>query len=138
MAMSNGTHLGRRNTNFRTGIDVNTAVSFARKCGSDSVDNTDAKGSALHAVTKSEDGIRRLTTLAEEDNDIITEDRSFAIQGIRSELDANEDLSQLLEDGVQARSDRRLMNIRAHDLAVQRFTLQLDIRRDLAVRIRID
>lgn len=139
--MSNGTHLGRRNTNFRTGIDVDTTVSFARKCGSDSVDNTDAKRSALHAVTKSEDRIRSLTTLAEEHNDIITEDGSLAIQEVRSELDTDGDLSQLLEDGARGQTrvvacstrDEHHTPAAAHDRQVRAKTSKGD-----DVRIEVD
>lgn len=55
------THLGGRDTDFRTSVDVDTAVSLSRDGTSDSVDDTDAESTALKAITHSEDCVGGFT-----------------------------------------------------------------------------
>ena len=101
------TDLRRRNTNLRTRVDVNTTVSFTRDCRADGVHNTDAKSTTLQAVTEGQDAVSRLTTLADEHTDIITEDRCLPVQEVRRKLDGDGNLCELLEDG--ARSNGRMV-----------------------------
>lgn len=91
--------LGGSDTDFGTGVDMNTAVGLARYGTSDGVDNTHAKCAAFHAITHSEDGVGRFTRLRYKDANVITEDRSLAIQEVRGEFDRNWDFGEFLEDG---------------------------------------
>lgn len=52
--------LGRRDTDFRSGVDVHTTVGLARDGRTDGVDDANAKRAAFQAVSEGEDRIGRL------------------------------------------------------------------------------
>lgn len=87
-------------TDFGTSIDVNTTVSLSADCATDNVDHSDAKRSTLQAVAQCENGIGRLTTLAKEDANIVTEDGRLAVQKVTREFDRGRNLCKFFEDGT--------------------------------------
>jgi hypothetical protein len=96
--VSNNANLGRRNTDLRTSIDVDTTVGVARHGGTDSVDNSHAQGTTLDAVPEGKQGIGGLTRLRNEDANVITEDGCLAVQEITGKLDGHGDFCELLEN----------------------------------------
>lgn len=95
-----GVSLGGSDANLGTGVDVDSAVRFARDGGSDDVDDTDVESSALEAVAHGEDRVGRLSRLGNEDADVVAEDGGLAVEEVGGELDRDGDLGQLLEDGA--------------------------------------
>lgn len=93
-----GIGLGRGNTDFRTSVDVDTAVGEHGDGGSDDVDDTNRQGTALQAVAKGHERVGGFTRLRDEDTGVITEDRSFAVKEIRGQLDSDGDLCELFKD----------------------------------------
>lgn len=113
------THLGRSHTDFRTSVDVDTAVGLTGHGASDGVHDTDAERTTLQAVPHGQDRVGRLAGLGDEHADVVTEDRCLAIQEIGGQLDGYGDLRQFLKDSsclshcivspaVQGRLERRL------------------------------
>lgn len=98
------TNFGGSHTDFGASINVDAAVGLTRQGRPDSVHNTDAEGTPLHAVSEGKDSIGSLATLAEEDNDIISEDRSLAVQKVARELDTNGNFSELFENGASRKA----------------------------------
>jgi len=94
------THLGTGYTDFRTSVDVHTAVGFTRNRRAHSVHDTDAKCTPLKAVLQCKDSIGCLTRLGEEHADIVTEDGGLTVQKVAGKLDAHRNLGELLEDGA--------------------------------------
>jgi hypothetical protein len=90
--------LGRRDTDFRSGVDVDTAVRFTRDGRTDDVDDSDVERAALEAVAHGEDRVGRFARLRDKDADIVAEDGRLAIEEVGSELNRDRDLGQLLED----------------------------------------
>lgn len=90
--------LGGGDTNFGTGINVDTAVGKEGDGGTDDVDDTNGQGTTLQAVAQGHEGVSGLTRLGDEDTGVITEDGSLSIKEIGGQLDSDGDLSQLLED----------------------------------------
>lgn len=72
--------------------------------GTDSVNHTETKGTTFQAVSKSKDGIGRLTGLRNEKANIITEDGGLAVQEIRGKLDRDGNLGQLFKDGTSSQA----------------------------------
>lgn len=92
--------LGGGDTDFGTGVDVDTTVGLSGHGGADGVDDTETEGTSLQAVSEREDGVSGLTGLRDENADIITENGSLAVQKVRSELDGDGNLGQLFENGT--------------------------------------
>jgi hypothetical protein len=95
-----GVGLGGSDSNFGTGVDMDSAVRFARNGRTDDVDDSDVEGAALEAVTHGEDRVGRLARLGDEDADVVAEDGGLAVEEVGGELDGDGDLGQLLEDGA--------------------------------------
>lgn len=92
------TNLGGSNTNFGTSVDVNTTMSVARECGTNSVHDSNTKSSTIHAVSQGEDGVRGFAALAQEDAHIVTEDGGLPVEEVAGQFDADWDLGEFLEN----------------------------------------
>lgn len=92
--------LGRSDTDFGSGVDVDTAVRLARDGRTDDVDHTNVESTTLEAVAHRENGVGGLAGLRDEDADVVTEDRGLAVEEVRGQLDRDRDLGKLLEDGT--------------------------------------
>lgn len=79
-------YLGGCDTDFRTSVDVDTAVRLTRDGASDSVGDTDTESTTLEAVSHGEDSVGSLSRLRDEDADVVPEDRSLAIQEVTCQL----------------------------------------------------
>ena len=90
--------LGRGNTNFGAGVDVDTTVGEERDGRTDNVDNTNGQGATLQAVTESHQRIGSLTRLGNKHAGVVTENRGLSVQEIRGQLDRDGDLAKLLKD----------------------------------------
>ena len=77
---------------------MHTAVGEKRDGRTDNVDDTHGQGTTLQAVAESHQRVSGLTGLRNENAGIVTEDRGLAIQEVGGKLDADGDLSQLLEN----------------------------------------
>lgn len=117
--------LGRGNSNFRSGVDVDSAVRLAADRRSDGVGDSDGEGSAWFAVSQSHQSVGGLSTLRDEQTDVVTEDWCLTIQEIRGELDDDGKLGQLLKD--LATSDSRVVGGSASDH--DETTATLDVRK---------
>jgi hypothetical protein len=93
-----GVSLGRSDSDFRSGVDVNTAVRFARDRRTDDVDDSDVEGTTLEAVSHSEDRVGSFSGLRYENADVVSEDGSLAVEEVGSEFDRNGDLGEFFED----------------------------------------
>jgi len=93
-----GVGLGRGDTNFGTGVDVDTTVGHHRDGRTDNVDNTDGQSTTLETVTESQEGVGSLTRLRNENASVVTEDRGLSVKEVRGQLDRDGNLSQLLEN----------------------------------------
>jgi hypothetical protein len=93
-----GVGLRRGDTDFGTGVNVDTTVGQKRDGGADDVDDTNSQGTALQAVAEGQERVSGLTRLGDEDAGIITEDRSLSIEEIGGQLNGDGDLSKLLKD----------------------------------------
>jgi hypothetical protein len=93
-----GVSLGGGNTDFGTGVDVDTAVGEEGDGGTDIVDDTNSQSTALQAVAESHQRVSGLPRLRNEHAGVVTEDRRLAIQEVRGQLNGNGDLSELLKD----------------------------------------
>jgi hypothetical protein len=91
-------HLGGSNSDFRASVDMDTAVTFARDRGTDSVSNTNAKGTTFQTVSHGKDGIGSFTRLGYKDADIVTENGSLSIQKVRSKLNLGRNFGQLFKN----------------------------------------
>lgn len=112
------THLSGSDTNFRTSVDVDTAVGLTRDGRADSVDDTHAECTTLQAIPHRQDGIGGLTALADEHTDIITENGGLPVEEVRSKLNTRGDLRQLLEDRTSGNARVVARSARAeHDAA---------------------
>lgn len=92
-----GVGLGGGNTDLGTRVDVDTAVCEQRDGGSDHVDNPDGQGSPFQAVLERQEGIGRLTGLGHEHARVVTEDGCLSVEEIRSQLNGDGDLGELLK-----------------------------------------
>lgn len=93
-----GVGLGGGNTNLGASVDVDTAVGHHRDGGTDNVDDTNGQSTALETVAESQKRVSGLTRLGNKDAGVVTEDRGLSVEEIRSQLDGDGDLGQLLED----------------------------------------
>lgn len=91
--------LGGGDTDFRTSVDVDTAVSFSRQRRTNGVDDTETQGASLQTVSHGENGVGSFTRLGNEDGNIISEDGCPSIQKVRGQLDSDRDLCQFFKDG---------------------------------------
>lgn len=62
--------LGGSNTNFGTGVDVDTAMGEERDGGSDNVHDTDSEGTTLKTVAEGQQRVGGLTGLRDKDTGI--------------------------------------------------------------------
>lgn len=92
-----GVGLGGGNTDFGTGVDVDTAVGEQGDGGADDVDDTDSQGTALQAVAESHERVSSLTRLGNEDAGVVTEDRCLSIEEVGCQFNGDGDLGQLFK-----------------------------------------
>jgi hypothetical protein len=102
----NEAHLGTSDTNFRSSIDMNTAMCLPRDRTSDSVNDTDAKRAPLQATPHRQNTISRLSALTQENTNVISQDRSLPIQEVTRQLDGDRNLRELFEDGTSGKKFR--------------------------------
>lgn len=93
-----GVGLGGGNTDLGTSVDVDTTVCHHGDGGTDNVDDTNSESTTLETVAQSKEGVSGLTRLGDKDAGVVTEDRGLSVKEVRSQLDRDGDLSQLLED----------------------------------------
>ena len=79
-------------------------MSFTRNSGTDGVDDTDTESPTLKAVLQSKNGVGCLTTLADKDTDVVTEDWCLAIQEVRGQFDTDRNLCQFFENSARRQS----------------------------------
>lgn len=90
--------LGGSDTNFRTGVDVNTTVGHHGDGGTDDVDDTNGQSTTFQAVTEGQKRVGSLARLRDEDAGVITENGSSPVEEVRGQLDGDGDLGKFLED----------------------------------------
>lgn len=79
---------------------MNTTVSFTRDGRTDSVSDTDSKGTTFQAVTHSKDGISSFARLRDEDTNVITEDGSLSVQKVGSQFNLRRNFGQLFKNST--------------------------------------
>jgi len=89
---------GRGNTDFRSSVDVNTAVRFTRDGRTDDIDDTDVEGTTFETVSHGEDSVGSFSGLRNENADVVSEDGGFTVEEIGCEFDRDGDLGELFED----------------------------------------
>jgi hypothetical protein len=77
---------------------VDTTVGHHGDGGTDNVDDTNSQSTALETVAKSQKRVSGLTGLGDKDAGVVAEDGSLSVEEVRSQLDGDGDLGQLLED----------------------------------------
>ena len=95
-----GVGFGGGNTDFWSGIDVDTAMCHERDARSHSVDNAHSQSTTLQTVTKSHERICCLTRLGDEHAGVVTEDWCFSVKEVRGQLDRDRDLGKFLESST--------------------------------------
>lgn len=99
--------LGTSNTDFGSGIDMDTAVSLTRDGTTDGIDDTDAKSSSIQAIPHSQDGIGSLSTLTDKDANVVSEDGRLSIEEVARQFNGDGDLGEFFKDGTG--SDARVV-----------------------------
>jgi hypothetical protein len=92
-----GVRLGRSDTDFRTSIDVYTAVGQERDGRANNVDNTNGQCTTLQAVAQRHERIGSLARLRHEDTSIVTEDGGLSVEEVGGQLHGDGDVGKLLE-----------------------------------------
>lgn len=92
--------LGRSDSDFRSSVDVNSAMRFSRDGRTDDVDDTDVEGTTFETVSHGEDSVGSFSRLRNENADIVSEDGGFAVEEIGGEFDRDGDFGELFEDGT--------------------------------------
>lgn len=89
-------YLGASYSNLGTSVHVNTTVRFARQCWSYGIGDAKRENTTFKAIAKCQKGICRLSWLADEDADIVTEDWSSTIQEIWGQFYHHGEFSKFL------------------------------------------
>src|SRR3984957_15745853 len=134
-------HLGRCDSYFGASIDVDTAVSLSGYSRSNSINDSNTKGTTLQAISQRQNRVRSLPALTQEDANIVSENRRLTIKEIGGKLDADRNLRQLFENctrgyaRVVTRSTRAKYDptSTSHDRKVRPQTAQFNL-----VRLKVD